>query len=185
MQFTPARPDAVRAINQRWLLKFWTGHLDGARVPRWQSVNPNDLASLSDHLGLLDVTGDTPPRFRIRFHGHLIAKVHGPKDCRGHTLDEVLPEHVRADAIAPYAQAVQSRTPVYTIQHVSDGAGRVVQYERLLLPFAHDGKTVDRILGAYEFICDDGDFDAQALINAATSVPTLRLAVTIDMPETA
>ena len=48
MQFTPARPDAVRAINQRWLLKFWMRHLDGARVPRWQAVEADDLASLSD-----------------------------------------------------------------------------------------------------------------------------------------
>lgn len=185
MQFTPARPDAVRAINQRWLLKFWTQHLDGARVPRWQAVKPDDLASLSDHLALLDVTGDTPPRFRIRFHGRLIARVHGPTDCRGRTLDEVIPAPIRADALAPYAHAVRCRTPVYTIQDVSDGAGRVVHYERLLLPFAHDGKTVDRILGAYEFICADGDFDAQALINATTSMPTLRLAATIDMPAVA
>ena len=38
MQFSVARPDVVRAINQRWLLKFWKRHQGPHRVPRWQAV---------------------------------------------------------------------------------------------------------------------------------------------------
>ena len=180
MEFTPARPDVIRAINQRWLLKFWTQHLDGARVPRWQAVKPDSLASMADNLSFLDVSGDTPPRFLIRFHGHMVAKVYGSTDCRGRPLDEVVrPERIDS-GLAPYVHAAQSGTPVYTIEDVSDAAGRVIQFERLLLPFAGDGKTVDRILAALEFVCDDGNFDAQALLSAPSSARTLRLSATIE-----
>jgi len=81
MDFTPARPDAVRAINQRWLLKFWAQHLDGARVPCWRTVKTDDLTSIADNLSFLDVMRNAPPHFIIRFHGRMIAKVYGSSDC--------------------------------------------------------------------------------------------------------
>ena len=180
MQFTPARPDAVRAINQRWLLKFWTQHLNGARVPCWQAITPDDLASLSDNLSLLDVTRETPPRFRIRYHGRMVAQVYGATDYRGRFLDEVVLPERRETGLEPYVHAVRTGAPVYTIQDVNDPAGRVIHFERLLLPFARDGETVDRILAALEFVCADGDFDARALLSAPGSARTPRLAATIE-----
>ncbi len=185
MHFTLARPDAVRAINQRWLLKFWMRHLDGARVPRWQAVAPEELASIADSLSLLSVSGGQPLRFQIRYHGRMVAKVYGGIDYRGRHLDEVIQPERRETALAPYVHAVRTGAPVYTIQDVNDAAGRVIHFERLLLPFAHDGETVDRVLSALEFVCADGNFDAQALLSAPTSARTLRLAVTIEGRATA
>ena len=180
MEFKSARPDAVRAINQRWLLKLWMQHLDGGRVPCWQAVRPDDLASLSDNLSLLDVTGGPPPRFVVRFHGRMVARVYGSTDYRGRYLDDVVePEH-RSAELAPYVQAVRSGSPVYIIQDVNDSAGRVIHCERLLLPFGRDGKTVDRILASLEFVCADGDFDARALLTAPGSARTPRLSATIE-----
>lgn len=181
MQFKRTRPDAVRAINQRWLLKFWTQHREGAYVPRWQAIKPDDLDSLSDNLSLLDVTGDTPPRFRIRFQGRMVARVYGSVDNRGRYLDEwVRPERLYI-GLASYTECARTGLPVYTIQDIYDSAGRLIHYERLLLPFACDGETVDRILAALEFICADGNFDAQALLSAPGSARTLRLAATIEI----
>lgn len=180
MRFTTARPDAVCAINQRWLLKFWMRHLNGARVPRWQAVKPDDLASMADNLSLLDVTGGTPPRFLIRFHGRTIGRAYGSADCRGRHLDEVMAAASRDKALAPYALAAHDRAPVYTVQDVTDRAGRVIHFERLQLPFARDGERVDRILAAFEFVCADGNFDDDALLSAAGAPPTLRLAATIE-----
>lgn len=177
MKFVLSRPDVVRAINQRWLLKLWSQHLDGTRVPRWKGVAADSLATMSSNLSFLDVSGDTPPRFLIRFHGDLIGKVYGSKDCRGKYLDEVIPEARRDEALAPYYQVVGSGAPVYTIHDVTDTAGRLINYERLLLPFASEGETVDRILAAFEFICAEGNFDSRALLMAAA--PALRLSATI------
>lgn len=179
MHFATARPDAIRAINQRWLLKFWMRHRGMARVPCWQAVKPDDLASLADHLSFLDVIGDRPPRFLIRYHGHLIAQASGATDCRGRYLDEVIPAARRDDALAPYAQAVRSGAPAYTIQDLTDPAGRPIQFERLLLPFSRDGETVDRILAAYEFVSVDGAFDPRGLLSGTAVAPTLQLSATI------
>ncbi len=119
MDFKPARPDAIRAINQRWLLKFWMRHLTGARVvgarvPRWQAIKVDDLASISDHLSLLEVTGGPKPRFQIRFHGRLIAPVYGAADCRGRYLDEFIRAERHDRTLAPYRHTAQTGAPVYT-----------------------------------------------------------------------
>lgn len=179
MQFTKARPDAIRAINHRWLLKLWTRHLDGARVPRWQAVKADDLASMADHLSFLDVIRGEPPRYLIRFHGRVVGLVYGSPDCRGRHLDEVTPAASCDEALAPYAKVAKDGAPVYTIQDITDPAGRLIHFERLLLPFAHDGETVDRILAAFEFVCADGDFDDKALLSAAGAA-TPRLSATIE-----
>ena len=55
MEFEASRPDVVRAVNQRWLLKVWTRHLDGQRVPRWQAVEAERLAGVQENLSFLDV----------------------------------------------------------------------------------------------------------------------------------
>jgi hypothetical protein len=180
MQFSVARPDVVRAINQRWLLKFWTRHLGSHRVPMWQAIEAEDLARISDNLSFLDVISDNKNlRFQIRFHGAMIGQVFGAADCRGKFLYESVPETARPQKLAPYRQAVDSGRPVYTIHDITDREGRLVQYERLLLPFSRDGKSVDRILTSFEFICEDGAFVSRELMNAPATPPTLRLSATI------
>jgi hypothetical protein len=181
MQFSVGRPDIVRAINHRWLLKFWTRSLGPHKLPQWQSVETENLTSISASLSFLDVTGGNgSARFMIRFHGATIAQVYGATDCRGKYLDEVIPAARHAEGLAPYHQAVQSGCPVYTINEVTDRNGRLVSYERLLLPFAHDGESVDRILASFEFICLDGAFESQALMKSQGGPPALRLSATIE-----
>jgi hypothetical protein len=180
MQFSVARPDVVRAINQRWLLKFWQRHLGAHRVPQWQAVEAEDLSRIADNLSFLDViTGTDRLRFQIRFHGAVIGQVYGSADCRGLFLHESKPEPARAQALAPYRQATESSRPVYTIHDIADREGRLVHYERLLLPFSRDGERVDRILASFEFICPDGAFDSLDLMGAQTGPPALRLSATI------
>jgi hypothetical protein len=181
MNFSVARPDVVRAINQRWLLKFWTQHLADQSVPRWQAVATENLTAMSGNLSFLDVIGSSgKARFQIRFHGATIGQVYGSGDCRGKYLDEIMPAARHAEGLAPYRHAVDSGRPVYTIHDVKDRNGRLVHYERLLLPFAADGRIVDRILASFEFICADGAFDSLALMKSQSAPPLLRLAATIE-----
>ena len=180
MQFTTERPDAVRAINQRWLLKFWTQNRNTQSVPQWQSVKPDNLSRISTSLSFLDVIGHNgTERYKIRFHGATIAKVYGATDCRGRFLDEIIPQARYEEARAPYHQATRSGRPVYTIHDVTDRNGRVIKYERLLLPFASDGAAVDRLLASFEFICLDGTFDSHELMKTQAGPPALRLSATI------
>lgn len=180
MQFDVARPDAIRAISQRWLFKFWQQHLEGDRVPRWQTVKPEGLSHHSTNLSLLDVTnGGGALRFQIRYHGETVGQVFGSPDCRGRYLHEGKAEPARSKAQAPYRRTVASGRPVYTIQDIADRHGRLVHYERLLLPFSRDGASVDRILTSFEFFCPDGGFDTSDLLSAPNGAPALRLAATI------
>lgn len=181
MNFPIARPDVVRAINQRWLLKFWKRHLGAHSVPQWQAVEAENLSAISANLSFLDVSGsDGDTRFQIRYHGATIAQVYGAGDCRGKYLDGIIPAARHANGLAPYRHVVRDGRPVYTIHDVIDRNGRLVHYERLLLPFAADGQIVDRILASFEFICADGAFDGRDLMTSQGSPPALRLSATIE-----
>jgi hypothetical protein len=148
MQFSEARPDVVRAINQRWLLKFWKRHKTPHRVPQWQAVEVDDLSRIAANLSILEVSGgDGTARFMIRFHGETIGQVYGSLDCRGKYLDEIIPAERHAEGLAPYHRALETGRPVYTIHDVTDRHGRIVHYERLLLPYARDGQNIDLNLG--------------------------------------
>ena len=181
MRFLAARPDVVRAINQRWLLMFWNRHRNGQAVPPWQAVEAEDLSRMADSLSFLDVFYDgTGLRFQIRFHGATIGLIYGAPDCTGKILHNSMPEPRRSEALAPYRHAVESGRPVYIVHDVADRGGRLVHYERLLLPFSHDGNAVDRILVAFEFISPDGAFDNRGLMQAQRTPPTLRIMATIE-----
>jgi len=179
MQFPVARADVIRAIRQRWLLKFWADHLLGHRIPQWQSVDAETLKPMSESLSLIDLAGaGSATRFLIRFHGALIGEVYGSNDCRGRHLDEIVPPQRSEEVLAAYRQAADSGLPVYTIHDVTDATGRVVHSERLILPFSRDGGSVDRLLGSFEFVCDDGAFDNRLLLRNAA--PALRLSAQIE-----
>ena len=181
MLFSTARPDVIRAINQRWLLNLWKRHLGSGRVPQWQSIEGEDIASASANLSLFEVVGDNGHiRFQVRFHGETLGKVYGSADCRGKHLDEIIPPAAYAEALISYRKAVEDGSPVYAIHEITDSRGRLVSRERLLLPFARDGHNVDRILASFEFICDDGAFDAEDLMSNLSGPPALRLLAAIE-----
>ena len=180
MNFSVARPDVVRAINQRWLLKFWKQHLGELRVPQWQAIEAANLSAMSANLSFLDVMGSGEAvRFQFRYQGATVSHIHGSDDWRGKFLDEVMPPARQIESLPAYRQAVLGR-PVYTIHDVNDRNGRLVHYERLLLPFAADGRTVDRILASFELVCEDGAFDGHDLMKSQSTASTLRLSVTIE-----
>lgn len=181
MQFSIGRPDLVRATNQRWLIKFWQRHLESYRVPRWQTVEAENLARFSDSLNFLDVScAGKDTRFQIRIHCGIFGKAYHPIDCRGKYLDEIVPPDRQTIALAPYHQTVKCGCPVYTIHDVTDCDGRLVHFERLLLPFSRDGNSVDRILASFEFVSPDGAFRSEGLLTTHPLPSALRLSAVIE-----
>jgi hypothetical protein len=180
MQFSASRPDVVRAINQRWLLKRWKEQLGNNRIPQWKAVGTEELTRIASNLSILEVSGgDGTARFRVRFHGETIGRVYGSADCSGKYLDEIIPPERQKEGLAPYHQVLESSQPVYTVHDVTDRNGRLVHYERLLLPYAHSGASVDHILASLEFICPDGAYDSLELMTLPSAPPKLRLSATI------
>lgn len=180
MQFPVTRADVIRAVGQRWLLKFWSEHLLGSRIPRWQSVDISALEPQAANLSLLDIAGaGSATRFMIRYHGATVGAVYGSADCRGRYLDEVIPPQQVEASLLAYRQAAGTGVPVYTIHDVTDASGRLVHSERLLLPFARDGERVDRILVSFEFVSLEGAFDGRELLRNGEAPPALRLSASI------
>lgn len=180
MNFAIAQPDAVRAINQRWLLKFWKRHLTADGIPQWQAVEIENLSRVAENVSFLEVAGEGDfKRFLIRQHGTGVAKVYGG-DSRGQFLDEVIPRDRHPTGLMPYYRAYSTGKPVYTICDVRDKNGRLIMFERLILPFRGDGQTVERILSSFEFICEDGAYDSAALVKLQSGAQTLRLCAMIE-----
>ena len=139
-----------------------------------------DLSRVAANLSILYVSGgDGTARFLIGFHGAIFGEVYGSPDCRGKYLDEIFPAARRAEGLAPYHRALEIGHPIYTVHDMNDRNGRLVHYERLLLPYASDGQTVDHILASLEFVCPDGAFDGRELMKSASPLPVPRLSASI------
>jgi len=180
MEFQSARPDIVQAINQRWLLKFWNGTRGERPLPVWQTLDGRELSAMAENLSFTDVIRrNGGQRYLIRYHGKRIGEAYG-SDCHGRYLDEILPESYRDAALATYHQVVAGRYPVYTSFNTVDRSGRMVHFERLLLPFGKDGETVDRILASLEMVCPDGAFDNRNLMVARRTPSSFAVCAVID-----
>ena len=181
MQFKLARPDVIRAVNQRWLYKHWNEAPATRALPVWRDLDSREFAAMSPNLSFTDVIGTNGrPRFLIRYHGSRIGEAYG-SDCHGKYLDEVLPANFRQTALSTYWQVVETRSPVYTAVDTPDRDGRVVHYERLLLPFGRDGVTVDRILASLEMISPEGAFHTNNLMTSGKTPSSYTICATIQL----
>jgi hypothetical protein len=78
-----------------------------------------------------------------------------------------------------YYECVQRRLPVYTISNIDDIYGRIVAYERMLLPFAEGGE-VTHVIASLKTISDDGGFEIRNLMRKNDTLPTAKLRTVID-----
>ena len=182
VEFVLSPPDIVRSISQLWLLKSWMRLRGSRQLPPWDGLTDDELAGMSDNLAFADVLNqDDTVRFLIRFAGVRIAEFVGVGcDGQGRFLDEALPAAYRDAALSTYRETVAAREPVYTIADVRDRAGRIVHFERLLLPFGRDGTAVDRILASIEAVSPEGGFDSRHLVTAPSAPPAFAFCAIID-----
>lgn len=177
--FVKGRPDLVRAINQRWLLHLWNRIRDGRALPAWQDLNTDELESISRNLSYFEVVRDGgETRFLIRFHGAQMGEVYGSY-CVGKFLDDILPAALRDSALVVYRYLTTVRQPLYTIAEIRDDGRRLVQFERLLLPFGSDSGGVEWILTSHELVSPDGAFQSRDLMRSQTKPPIYSCCVTI------
>jgi hypothetical protein len=78
-----------------------------------------------------------------------------------------------------YHECVARGLPVYSVADVDDIYGRIVAYERLLLPFQTDGK-VCHIIASLKTFCEDGGFEIKNLMRANDALPRPKLRAVID-----
>jgi len=179
MNFTSSRPDVIRSSSQRWLLSYWDRLRGASALPIWEGFEAEELAAMAESLSVQDVMGtDGNARFLVRFHGKRIAEAYGSL-CQGKFLDEILPPLYREVALATYHRVLTTKLPVYTITDMRDRDGRIVNYERLLLPFSHDGVAINRMLASLETVSPEGTFDNRDLLKSPLNPPAFALCTTI------
>jgi hypothetical protein len=180
LEFESANPSIVRSIKQRDLLNTWLRlYAREQKLPRLEEYQPERLADEVPDLVYYTVdTAPAPPLLTIQSDGTRMSTAYGHTG-KGSYLHEYLPSKL-VDVVMPvYYECVARRLPVYTISNIDDIYGRIVAYERMLLPFS-EGGNVTHVLASLKTISEDGGFEIKNLMRGNDALPTVKLRVIVD-----
>jgi len=180
LDFQSVNPTIVKSIKQRDLLNTWLRlYAPDQQLPRMQEYQPTRLADeLPDMVYLTVDTTQAPARLTIESDGTRMSSAYG-NTGKGRYLDEYLGARLAPIVMPVYHQCIKRALPVYTIANIDDIYGRIVAYERLLLPFS-DGGDVTHIIASLKTISEDGSFEIRNLMRGNDTLPTPKLCAVID-----
>ena len=180
MDFTSAAPPVVKSIKQRDLLNTWLRLYARQQIaPAIWEYQPARLEEELSDLIYYTVDNSTPtPRLTIQSEGTRIARAYGHTG-KGILLDDYVGPRLASFVMPVYYECVARGLPVYSVADVDDIYGRVVAYERLLLPFLTDDK-VSHIIASLKTFCEDGGFEIKNLMRGNDAPPRPRLRAVID-----
>jgi hypothetical protein len=126
----------------------WQGLCQNGRLPTRADFPPESLTPWMGHIQIVEQVreGDTN-RYRVRLVGTRIVYYEG-RDNTGLFLDDVIPIDQRAEILAPYGRCAETRAPVYGAFYSCSETAISSKLERLILPLAADGTTIDQFLVA-------------------------------------
>ena len=180
MEFDSANPSIVKSIKQRDLLNTWLRlYAREQRTPRVEEYQPARLAEEIPDLVYYSIDGaQSPPRLMIDSDGTRMASAYGTTG-KGRYLDDYLGARLAPVVMPVYYECIERALPVYTIVNIDDSYGRIVAYERLLLPFSQDGR-VSHVIASLKTISEDGGFEIRNLMRGNDTLPTPKLLTVID-----
>jgi hypothetical protein len=132
------------------LYDYWAGKCRDGRVPARRDVDPVDLPRHLPNLMLIDVMGP-PLRFRYRLVGTQVVAA-SAEDRTGVFFDAV--EFFRKNPIVmtQYQEVVETRRAGLSLEPFRNFVdGTTYEVERLILPLASDGRTVDMLIVYFSF----------------------------------
>jgi hypothetical protein len=180
LEFESAQPSVVKSIKQRDLLNTWLRlYARNQSLPR---INEYQPARMEDELpDLVFYTVDTSaplPRLTIDSDGTRMSSAYGHTG-KGRNLDDYLGPRLSPLVMPVYYECIARRLPAYTISHIDDSYGRIVAYERLLLPFS-EGGGVTHVIASLKTISEDGGFEIRNLMRGGDKLPVPKLRTIID-----
>ena len=180
MDFESANPSVVKSIKQRDLLNTWLRLFARVRLlPRIEEYQPSRIEEeFPDMVHYTVDPSSWPPRLTIQSDGTRMASAYGHTG-KGRLLDEYLGPRLVPIVMPVYHECIARRLPVYTISNVDDSYGRIVAYERLLLPFSA-ADHVTHVIASLKTICQDGGFEIRNLMRGNETLPTTSLRTVID-----
>ena len=183
MEFESASPSIVKSIKQRDLLNTWLRlYARHQSIPRLSEYQPERIADELPDLVFYSVDACVqPPFLTIESEGTRMSRAYG-NTGKGRHLDEYLGTKLAPIVMPVYYECIARRLPTYTIATIDDVYGRIVAYERLLLPFS-EGDGVTDIVASLKTISEDGGFEIRNLMrgNDKLPVPVLRTIIDRDL----
>jgi hypothetical protein len=181
VSFESSDASVVKSIRQRDLLNCWLRLYAPARkLPRLAAYQPDRIEDERADLVHYIVDHDhTPVRFIIDSNGTRMASAYGSTG-KGRYLDDYLGPILGAVVLPAYHACIERQLPTYTISMIDDVNGRVVAYERLLLPFCEHGNDVTHIIASLKTISEDGGFEIRNLMRGHHNAPKPVLSVVLD-----
>ena len=180
MDFDSANPSVVKSIKQRDLLNTWLRlYARDLRLPRIAQYQPERLTEELPDLVYYTVDAkEQPPRLTIQSDGTRMSSAYGHTG-KGRYLDEYLGPRLAPVVMPVYYECLKRALPVYTIAHIDDIYGRIVAYERLLMPFSEAG-AVTHVIASLKTISEDGGFEIKNLMRGNDTLPRPKLRTVID-----
>ena len=180
MDFESANPTVIKSIKQRDLLNTWLRlYARDQRMPRVDEYQPERIKEEAPDLVHYAVdAAPEPPRLTILRGGKRMSSAYGNTGL-GRYLDEYVGPRLVPIVMPVYYECVRRCLPVYTVSSIDDIYGRIVAYERLLMPFAQAGQ-VSHIVASLKTISEDGGFEIKNLMRDNQALPVLTLRTVID-----
>ena len=180
VQFESANPTIVKSIKQRDLLNTWLRlYAREQAIPAIDEYQPARIEEeLPDLVYFTVDTAQSPARLLIDSDGTRMSSAYGHTG-KGRYLEEYLGARLAPIVMPVYYECIARGLPAYTVANIDDIYGRIVAYERLLLPFAQGGK-VTHIIASLKTISDDGGFEIRNLMRGNDALPVPKLRAIID-----
>jgi hypothetical protein len=182
MDFTSATPSIVKSVKQRDLLNAWLRLLEKDGHPALTDYKPDRLDDERRDLVFYKVCAtDNGPRFLIDSEGSRLAQGYGRvnQGNKGTWLDEYLDPEVAPIVLPVYAECTRRGRPVYTVTQVHDVRGRMIDYERLMLPF-FTNRVLTEIMISAKLISEASRFELNNMFRVREKLPAPVLRAVID-----
>jgi hypothetical protein len=180
LDFQSANATIVKSIKQRDLLNTWLRlYARDQRMPCLKEYEPSRLEDeLPDLVYYTIESAEQPPRLLIDSDGTRMSSAYG-NTGRGRYLDDYLGPRLIPMVMPVYYECIKRALPIYTVSNIDDIYGRIVAYERLLLPFSQNGE-VSHIIASLKTISEDGGFEIRNLMRGNDALPTPKIRAVID-----
>jgi hypothetical protein len=148
----PAVEFPAKAIDPRFreFFDYWISKAPPHGLPGRQHIDPLEFPKLLPGIALFDVLREGDAfRFRWRLIGTALVDAIGA-DYTGRFVDEVVLLSVKYEAVYNvFVELVRTKQPNYWEMPLTRVGRDFISLQRLALPLATDGETVDMIIGYY------------------------------------
>ncbi|MFN4282870.1 MAG: PAS domain-containing protein [Alphaproteobacteria bacterium] len=138
----------------RKVFDYWSGKCRDDVLPSRRDIDPVDIHDCLSWLMILDVV-DGGADFRIRLAGSQVEEAHD-RALKGVMIGAMGEGEELAALLARFRKVVATRAPDFRSASLSMVGRAFIEFDRVALPLAEDGRTVTHLLCCYAQRARDG-----------------------------